>query len=189
MSQQVWAFSHCSVCAVITGEKVICILPCWNLSGILHRFRLLLIYIGKLTDNDVVMAHPSVSRFHALLVIDKALGAYVVDLGTSNGSFVDGRVSPREYEHRSLMTDVVRDALDHKRRWYIGGVRLRELTIVVTIRVAINIWKVPGSSMASLSVVIEARNTCPAVNLTTSTPLGLRPPRECWIVAMAMPSR
>lgn len=38
------------------------------------------------------MAHPSVSRSHALLVVDKDLGAFLVDLGASNGSFVDGRV-------------------------------------------------------------------------------------------------
>lgn len=38
------------------------------------------------------MAHPSVSRSHALLVVDKKLGAFLVDLGASNGSFVDGRV-------------------------------------------------------------------------------------------------
>lgn len=38
------------------------------------------------------MAHPSVSRSHALIVVDRLLGAHLVDLGTSNGSFVDGRV-------------------------------------------------------------------------------------------------
>lgn len=38
------------------------------------------------------MAHPSVSRSHALLVVDRTLGAFLVDLGASNGSFVDGRV-------------------------------------------------------------------------------------------------
>lgn len=47
---------------------------------------------GKLPDNEVVMAHPSVSRSHALLVVDKSLGAFLIDLGASNGSFVDGRV-------------------------------------------------------------------------------------------------
>lgn len=51
---------------------------------------------GKLPDNEVVMAHPSVSRSHALLVVDKTLGAFLIDLGASNGSFVDGRVSKRE---------------------------------------------------------------------------------------------
>lgn len=39
------------------------------------------------------MAHPSVSRSHALLVVDKTLGAFLIDLGASNGSFVDGRVN------------------------------------------------------------------------------------------------
>lgn len=39
------------------------------------------------------MAHPSVSRSHALLVVDRSFGAFLVDLGASNGSFVDGRVS------------------------------------------------------------------------------------------------
>lgn len=51
---------------------------------------------GKLADNEVVMAHPSVSRSHALLVVDRSLGAFLVDLGASNGSFVDGRVSESE---------------------------------------------------------------------------------------------
>ncbi|CAM9232973.1 unnamed protein product [Ectocarpus fasciculatus] len=49
------------------------------------------IRMGKLADNEVVMAHPSVSRSHALLVVDRSLGAFLVDLGASNGSFVDGR--------------------------------------------------------------------------------------------------
>lgn len=48
---------------------------------------------GKLADNEVVMAHPSVSRSHALLVVDRTLGAFLVDMGASNGSFLDGRVS------------------------------------------------------------------------------------------------
>lgn len=47
---------------------------------------------GKLPENEVVMAHPSVSRSHALLVVDRTLGAFLIDLGASNGSFVDGRV-------------------------------------------------------------------------------------------------
>lgn len=51
------------------------------------------VHSGKLPDNEVVMAHPSVSRSHALLVVDKTLGAFLIDLGASNGSFVDGRVS------------------------------------------------------------------------------------------------
>ncbi|CAN0464354.1 unnamed protein product [Hapterophycus canaliculatus] len=38
------------------------------------------------------MAHPSVSRSHALLVVDRKYGAFLIDLGASNGSFVDGRV-------------------------------------------------------------------------------------------------
>eukprot|EP00752_Nemacystus_decipiens_P007171 g6421.t1 len=50
-----------------------------------------IIRMGKLPDNEVVMAHPSVSRSHALLVVDKTLGAFLIDLGASNGSFVDGR--------------------------------------------------------------------------------------------------
>ena len=52
---------------------------------------------GKLPDNEVVMAHPSVSRSHALLVVDKTLGAFLIDLGASNGSFVDGRVNEADF--------------------------------------------------------------------------------------------
>eukprot|EP00904_Undaria_pinnatifida_P012455 jgi/Undpi1/833/HiC_scaffold_10.g04297.m1 len=50
-----------------------------------------IVRMGKLTDNEVVMAHPSVSRSHALLVVDRTFGAFLVDLGASNGSFLDGR--------------------------------------------------------------------------------------------------
>lgn len=47
---------------------------------------------GKLEENEVVMAHPSISRSHALVVLDQAHGAFLVDLGASNGTFVDGKV-------------------------------------------------------------------------------------------------
>ncbi|CAM9495402.1 unnamed protein product, partial [Laminaria digitata] len=50
-----------------------------------------IVRMGKLADNEVVMSHPSVSRSHALLVVDRDFGAFLVDLGASNGSFLDGR--------------------------------------------------------------------------------------------------
>src|SRR5687767_2555376 len=49
--------------------------------------------IGRGTDVDVVIDHPSVSRVHARLVLDGSLR--IEDLGSSNGTKVDGhRLAP-----------------------------------------------------------------------------------------------
>jgi hypothetical protein len=53
------------------------------------------ISIGRTRNNDVVMNHPSVSRFHALIVrIDSGLALY--DARSRHGSFVDGRKAPTQ---------------------------------------------------------------------------------------------
>ncbi|MBQ7280651.1 MAG: FHA domain-containing protein [Bacteroidales bacterium] len=49
------------------------------------------ITIGKLPDNNIVIDNPKVSRHHAKIVMDK-LGIYtLVDLQSTNGSYVNGR--------------------------------------------------------------------------------------------------
>ena len=47
--------------------------------------------IGRATDNDCPINHPSVSRHHAALVLDGAGRLCVVDRTSSNGTFADGR--------------------------------------------------------------------------------------------------
>ncbi|CAM9205884.1 unnamed protein product, partial [Discosporangium mesarthrocarpum] len=62
-----------------------------------------IVRMGKLPENDVLMQHPSVSREHALLVVDRDIGACLVDLGASNGCFVNGkRLMPFVPERVSL---------------------------------------------------------------------------------------
>jgi len=52
--------------------------------------------IGRATDNDIVLASPEVSGYHA--VIQQEHGAFVLsDRGSSNGVFVDGK---RVKQHR-----------------------------------------------------------------------------------------
>jgi pSer/pThr/pTyr-binding forkhead associated (FHA) protein len=47
--------------------------------------------IGRALDNDLVIADSRVSRYHAQIVRD-ARGPLVRDLGSTNGTAVDGRV-------------------------------------------------------------------------------------------------
>ncbi|HVN28005.1 MAG TPA: FHA domain-containing protein [Candidatus Binataceae bacterium] len=55
-----------------------------------HRFALAQIAVGNGVGNDFVIAHPTVSRKHALLRYDT--GAYVIeDLASTNGTFVNRR--------------------------------------------------------------------------------------------------
>jgi len=55
-----------------------------------HRFDAGRIAIGSGGDNDFVIAHPTVSRKHAILRFDT--GVYTVeDLASTNGTFVNGR--------------------------------------------------------------------------------------------------
>ncbi|WP_345425302.1 ATP-binding cassette domain-containing protein, partial [Actinomycetospora chlora] len=49
------------------------------------------IRIGRAEDNDVVVADLLVSRHHAELVADGVGGWEIVDLGSPNGTYVDGR--------------------------------------------------------------------------------------------------
>jgi ribA/ribD-fused uncharacterized protein len=59
-----------------------------------------IILIGKNEENDVVCAHPSISRTHALLVLDSSTstdsgGMKIIDLDSSNGTYVNNmRLAP-----------------------------------------------------------------------------------------------
>lgn len=47
--------------------------------------------VGKSDDNDIVALHPSVSRHHCQILAVKAGGVLLVDLGSANGTYVDGQ--------------------------------------------------------------------------------------------------
>ncbi len=49
------------------------------------------ITFGKLAENDVVVAHPSTSRLHALIVVSERYGPLLVDAEAPNGTFLDER--------------------------------------------------------------------------------------------------
>lgn len=44
---------------------------------------------GQLTDSDVLLAHPSISRLHAVIICDKNLGVVLVDLKSKAGTKLD----------------------------------------------------------------------------------------------------
>jgi len=51
---------------------------------------------GRALNNDVVLRHESVSKFHAWLEVDEERHVYVYDAGSRNGTFVAGvRLAPR----------------------------------------------------------------------------------------------
>ena len=47
--------------------------------------------LGKLTGADVLMTHQSISRRHAMIIVDSKLGVCVMDLGSKCGSFLDNK--------------------------------------------------------------------------------------------------
>ncbi|MDM0039939.1 FHA domain-containing protein [Variovorax sp. J22G21] len=60
--------------------------------------------IGREVDNDVQILRPRVSRHHAELSVEDD-GTWLRDLGSSNGTFVNGRQVQRQELHHG---DVIR---------------------------------------------------------------------------------
>ncbi|RLB45447.1 MAG: hypothetical protein DRI90_28445, partial [Deltaproteobacteria bacterium] len=58
--------------------------------------------IGRTRDNDVFVVHPSLSRHHARLLLRGGL-AIIEDLGSKNGTFVDGVSVHRRELHGSCL--------------------------------------------------------------------------------------
>lgn len=48
------------------------------------------LYLGKSQENDIVSDNPSVSRAHAIILIDSFRGLVLIDLNSANGTFIDG---------------------------------------------------------------------------------------------------
>ena len=47
-------------------------------------------HVGKSDECHVEALHPTISRQHMLLAVDRSLGPFIVDLNSSNGTFVAG---------------------------------------------------------------------------------------------------
>lgn len=47
--------------------------------------------IGRVPPNDIVVAHPKVSRSHAMIRMLKQGEYYLVDIGSTNGTFLNGK--------------------------------------------------------------------------------------------------
>jgi hypothetical protein len=47
--------------------------------------------VGRVSDNDLHLDHPSVSKIHAALVMNREGTLLVADTGSTNGTFVNGR--------------------------------------------------------------------------------------------------
>lgn len=59
-----------------------------------ERFRIApgaVLRIGRVAGNDIVLPTPEVSRSHCMVVLEPGRGAVVSDLGSTNGTFVEGR--------------------------------------------------------------------------------------------------
>ncbi len=56
-----------------------------------HRIRSQRVALGRATDNDIVLTDPSVSRHHAEIRWDPAAGYQLRDLGSHNGTYVNGQ--------------------------------------------------------------------------------------------------
>ncbi|WP_285653577.1 ATP-binding cassette domain-containing protein [Actinomycetospora sp. NBRC 106375] len=83
------------------------------------------IRIGRAEDNDVVVADLLVSRHHAELVGDGAGGWELVDLGSPNGTYVDGQRVRRAVLRPGMLVAIGR-ALFHLDGSPDGSVRLVE---------------------------------------------------------------
>jgi hypothetical protein len=56
--------------------------------------------VGRVADNDLRLEHPSVSKIHAALVMNREGTMLVADTGSTNGTFINGRrISYGEARH------------------------------------------------------------------------------------------
>lgn len=71
---------------------------------------------GRLENCHVVMAHPTISRYHAILQFrptfsdtDENKGFYLFDLGSTHGTFLNKeRIRPKTYVKLQVNVDVLK---------------------------------------------------------------------------------
>jgi len=74
-----------------------------------------LIKVGRAADNDIVLSHSSVSRYHCEFFYDADGNVFLTDKNSANGTFVNGR---RISESVQLQpNDIVKPGLDNPLRW------------------------------------------------------------------------
>ncbi len=64
-----------------------------------------LLHIGRATTNDIVVSDQTVSRQHAQLIVDDLGQATLIDLGSANGTFVNGKrlTDPRRLDPSDIV--------------------------------------------------------------------------------------
>jgi hypothetical protein len=74
-----------------------------------------IVKIGRAKDNDIVLTHPSVSRYHCEFFYDGEGNVFLTDKASSNGTFVNGRRINGSVKLE--VNDIVKPGLDLPLRW------------------------------------------------------------------------
>jgi hypothetical protein len=74
-----------------------------------------IVKVGRAKDNDIVLSHASVSRYHCELFYDGQGNVFLTDKNSANGTFVNGRKISGSVQ--LLANDIVKPGLDVPLRW------------------------------------------------------------------------
>jgi hypothetical protein len=74
-----------------------------------------IVKVGRAKDNDIVLSHASVSRYHCELFYDGQGNVFLTDKNSSNGTFVNGRKISGSIQ--LAVNDIVKPGLDEPLRW------------------------------------------------------------------------
>jgi hypothetical protein len=74
-----------------------------------------IVKVGRAKDNNIVLTHASVSRYHCELFYDGQGNVFLTDKNSANGTFVNGRKISGSVQ--LLANDIVKPGLDVPLRW------------------------------------------------------------------------
>ena len=74
-----------------------------------------IVKVGRAQDNDIVLTHSSVSRYHCELFYDGEGNVFLTDKNSVNGTFVNGRRVTSSVQLQP--NDIVKPGLDVPLRW------------------------------------------------------------------------